>query len=122
MARADDDAAGDVLETLKKAHRASSIKDLVFPALALSAQHDDTAPKTEWVVGRRGSHVLGVGDEELVLGGGRSKEEEQRVKRSRDEKLAILRKLLPITQKLNQKTEADKYEQEIKRLTPTGKL
>src|SRR5260221_1737977 len=94
LARADDDAAGDVLETLKKAHRASSIKDLVFPALALSAQHDDTAPKTEWVVGRRGSHVLGVGDEELVLGGGRSKEEEQRVKRSRDEKLAILRKLV----------------------------
>jgi hypothetical protein len=93
LVRADDDAASDVLETLRKAHHATVLKDLLFPAVAASAQHDDS-PKTEWVFGRRGSKVFGVGDEELVLGDGKSKEEEARVKPTRDEKLAILKKLV----------------------------
>jgi hypothetical protein len=94
LGRADDDAAGDVLETIKKIDRASVLKELVFPALAFSTQHDDSAPKTDWVVGRNGKSVLGVGDEELVLGSGHSKEDEQRVKLTRDEKVAFLKKLV----------------------------
>ncbi|HEX4335105.1 MAG TPA: DUF6599 family protein [Polyangiaceae bacterium] len=93
LLRTDEDAASDVLETLRKAHHATVIKDLVFPAVAASAQHDDAA-KTEWVFGRKGSKVFGVGDEELVLGEGKSKDEETHVKLSRDEKLAILKKLV----------------------------
>lgn len=93
LARADEDAASDVLETFKKTHHASVLKDLVFPAVALSAQHDDS-PKTDWVFGRRGNKVFGVGDEELVLGDGKSKEDEARAKTTRDEKIAILRKLI----------------------------
>ena len=93
VVRTDDDAASDVLETLRKAHHATVLKDLPFPAVAASAQHDDS-PKTEWVFGRRGSKVFGVGDEELVLGEGKSKDEESRAKKTRDEKLAILKKLV----------------------------
>ena len=93
LVRTDEDAASDVLETLRKAHRASVLKDLPFPAVAASAQHDD-APKTEWVFGRRGNKVFGVGDEELVLGGGKSKDEEAQTKPTRDEKIALLKKLV----------------------------
>ena len=93
LVRTDDDAASDVLETLRKAHHATVLKDVLFPAVVASAQHDDS-PKTEWVFGRRGSKVFGVGDEELVLGEGKSKEDESRAKETRDEKLAILKKLV----------------------------
>ncbi|HEX7670363.1 MAG TPA: DUF6599 family protein, partial [Polyangiaceae bacterium] len=96
LARADDAAAGDVLETLKKLDRATTLKDLPFPAIAFSTQHDDSAPKTEWVLGRKGSRVLAVGDEEFVLGtsGSHSKDEEQRVKLGKDEKISILKRLI----------------------------
>jgi hypothetical protein len=91
LGRADDAAAGDVLETLKKLDRASTLKDLVFPAIAFATEHDDAAPKTEWVAGRKGSRVLAIGDEELVLGGSHSKDEAARVKLSKDEKVALLK-------------------------------
>jgi hypothetical protein len=94
LVRTDDDAASDVLETLRKAHHASVLKDLVFPAVAVSVHRDDSAPKTDWVIGRRGAKVFGIGDEELVLGIGKSKEEELKVKPTRDEKFSILRKLI----------------------------
>lgn len=90
---ADEDGAEDVLSTLKKGSKASTLKELVFPALAVQVQHDD-GPRVEWLVGRKGSRVLAVGDEELVLGGQASKEEEARRKLTRDEKIAILKRLV----------------------------
>lgn len=94
LVRADDAAASDVVETLKKLDHASTLKELLFPAIAFATQHDDTSPRTEWVLGRKGNRVFGVGDEELVLGGGHSKDEEARVKLGRDEKIAILKRLV----------------------------
>jgi hypothetical protein len=94
LGRADQDAAKDVLETLKKVDQAAIIKDLPFPARAFFNQHDDSAPRTEWVVGRKEARVLGVGDEELVLGGGHSKEEESHFKLTRDEKIGILKRVI----------------------------
>jgi hypothetical protein len=94
LVRSDEAAAGDVLETLKKVDRASTLKDLPFPALAFGTQHDDSAPRTEWVGGRKESRVFLVGDEDLVLGSGHSKEEEQRLKLSKDEKIALLKRLV----------------------------
>jgi hypothetical protein len=93
LVRPDDDAADDVLESLKKVDRASTIKEVLFPALAFHTQRDDASPRTEYVAGRRGKHVYAVGDEDLVLGGGRSKDEEAKTKLSRDEKLTVLKKL-----------------------------
>lgn len=94
LARGDEDAAGDVLETLKKVDHAQAIKEILFPALSFGTQQGDAAPRTEWVVGRKGTRVFGIGDEELVLGGSHSKEDEQRAKLTRDEKLALLKKLV----------------------------
>ena len=33
------------------------------PAIAVSAQREGSAPKTDWVLGRKGNRVFGVGDE-----------------------------------------------------------
>lgn len=93
LARADEDAADDVLETLKKVDRATKLKELPFPALAFNHQSSDAAPRTEWVVGRKGNRIVGVGDEELVLGS-LSKEQEQKVKLGRDAKIALLKRLV----------------------------
>lgn len=94
LGRADQDAAKDVLETLKKVDQAALIKELPFPARTFSNQHDDSAPRTDWVAGRKGTRVLGVGDEELVLGVGRSKEEESHARLTREEKVGILKQLV----------------------------
>jgi hypothetical protein len=94
LGRGDDDAAGDVLETLKKVERASTLKDLGFPAMVVGTQSDDSAPRTEWVVGRKNRVVFGVGDEELALGKGASKAEEDAKRLTRDEKVALLRRLV----------------------------
>jgi hypothetical protein len=94
LVRADDDAADDILESLKKVEHASTLKEVLFPALAFHTQRDDSSPRTEYVAGRRGKNVFAVGDEDLVLGGGRSKEEEAKTKLSRDEKLTLLKKLV----------------------------
>jgi len=93
LQRTDDDAADDVLETLKKVDRASKLKELPFPALAFNQQSSDAAPRTEWVAGRKGSRIIGVGDEELVLGS-LSKDQEQKVKLTKDAKIALLKRLV----------------------------
>lgn len=89
----DDDGAEDVLSTLKKGSKSSTLKELVFPALAVQVQRDD-GPRVEWVVGRKGNRVVAVGDEELVLGAQASKDEEVKRKLSKDEKIAILKGLV----------------------------
>lgn len=94
MVKPDDDAADDVLASLKKVDRASALKEVLFPAVTFQIQRDDASPRAEYVAGRRGKQVFAVGDEDLVLGGGRSKEEEAKTKLSRDEKLAILKRLV----------------------------
>jgi hypothetical protein len=94
LGRADDAAASDVLETLKKVDRATTVKDLGFPAVTFGLQRDDAAPRTEWLVGRRGKQVFGVGDDELAESGAHSKEAEARVNLGRDEKVALLRHLV----------------------------
>jgi hypothetical protein len=93
LARADDDAADDVLETLKKVDRASKLKELPFPALAFNLQSTDASPRTEWVAGRKGSRIVAVGDEELVLGS-LPKDQEQKVKLARDAKIALLKRMV----------------------------
>ncbi|HEX4477743.1 MAG TPA: DUF6599 family protein [Polyangiaceae bacterium] len=94
LLRSDEDAAKDVLETLKKVDRASTIKDVMFPALAFDTQRDDSSPRTSFVVGRNGKKVVGVGDDEFALGAGRLKDDEERAKLTKDEKLTLLKSLV----------------------------
>ena len=94
MIKPDEEGAEDVLSSLKKVDRASTLKEVLFPALAFQTQRDDASPRTEYLAGRHGKTVFAVGDEDLVLGGGRSKEEETKTKLTRDEKLTILKRLV----------------------------
>src|SRR5262249_23171098 len=61
--------------------------------IAFQTVRDDASPRTEYVAGRRGKNVFAVGDEELVLGGGRSQGGEKKNKVLREEKLTRLKRL-----------------------------
>ncbi|HVU01753.1 MAG TPA: DUF6599 family protein [Polyangiaceae bacterium] len=93
LSRSDDASATDVLETLKKVDHASTLKEQPFPALAFENQHDDAAPRTEWIAGRAGKKVFLVGDDELSLTG-KSRDEEKKLKLSKDDKIALVRGLV----------------------------
>jgi len=67
LARADEDAAKDVIGTLKKLPGSKVQKDLGFDAVRFSTRESEGAPQAEWLAGRAGSSVLLVGDEPLSL-------------------------------------------------------
>jgi hypothetical protein len=69
LTRADEDSAKDVLKTLRKLDGAKGLKDTGVDAIAFSAREEESSPLVGWVVGRKGSTVVGVGDEVFVLRG-----------------------------------------------------
>ena len=64
--RPDEDSAKDVIKTLKKVEGAKSIKDSPIDAVIVNLHETEGAPKVEWLVGRTGALVAGVGDEAFV--------------------------------------------------------
>jgi hypothetical protein len=70
LSRGDEDAAKDVLGTLKKLPGAKVQKDLAFDAVAFTTREADGAPQAEWLAGRAGGNVIIVGDEPLKLKAG----------------------------------------------------
>ena len=69
LVRPDEDSAKDVLKTLRKVDGAKALKDTGVDAIAFSVREEDSSPQVGWVVGRKGSTVVGVGDEVFVLRG-----------------------------------------------------
>ena len=69
LTRADEDSAKDVLKTLRKVDGAKALKDTGVDAVSFSVRDEESSPLVGWVVGRRGSTVVGVGDEVFVLRG-----------------------------------------------------
>jgi hypothetical protein len=69
LSRADEDSAKDVLKTLRKVDGARALKDTGVDAVAFSVRDEESSPLVGWVVGRRGSAVVGVGDEVFALRG-----------------------------------------------------
>jgi hypothetical protein len=69
LTRADEDSAKDVLKTLRKMDGAKALKDTGVDAIAFSLRDEESSPLVGWVVGRKGSTVVGVGDELFVLRG-----------------------------------------------------
>jgi hypothetical protein len=67
--RPEEDSAKDVLKTLKKVEGAKAVKDSPIDELTVGVHESEGAPKVEWVVGRSGGVVAGVGDEAFTLGG-----------------------------------------------------
>jgi len=69
LSRADEDSAKDVLKTLRKVDGAKALKDTGVDAVSFSMRDEESSPLVGWVVGRKGSTVVGVGDELFVLRG-----------------------------------------------------
>ncbi|HKO47408.1 MAG TPA: DUF6599 family protein [Polyangiaceae bacterium] len=69
LTRIDEDSAKDVLKTLRKVDGAKGLKDTGVDAVAFSIRDEESSPLIGWVVGRKGSTVVGVGDEPFVLRG-----------------------------------------------------
>jgi hypothetical protein len=69
LTRADEDSAKDVLKTLRKVDGAKALKDTGVDAIVFSTREEESSPLVGWVVGRKGSTVVGVGDEVFVLRG-----------------------------------------------------
>ena len=69
LTRADEDSAKDVLKTLRKVDGAKGLKDTGVDAISFSTRDEESSPLVGWVVGRKGSTVVGVGDEVFVLRG-----------------------------------------------------
>lgn len=69
LTRVDEDSAKDVLKTLRKVDGAKGLKDTGVDAVSFSVRDEESSPLVGWVVGRKGSTVVGVGDELFVLRG-----------------------------------------------------
>ena len=92
--RSDEDAAKDVMKTLKKTDGAKALKGQTFDALVLERREDDASPKLMWVVGRRGERVFAIGDEEHVLSSEQTAAAAAKVSLSEAEKLERLKALV----------------------------
>ncbi|MCC6217403.1 MAG: hypothetical protein IT376_21275 [Polyangiaceae bacterium] len=66
LVRADDAAARDVMATLRRLGGARKREGLPFEAVVVAFGDGVDAPRVEWVIGRVGSAVLGIGDEPLA--------------------------------------------------------
>ncbi len=66
IVKQDDDAAKDVMKTLRKLDGARGVKNQVFDTITFTTQTSEDAPKVAWVMGRNGARIIGVGDEEFV--------------------------------------------------------
>ena len=93
LARPDEDSAKDVIGTLRKIGGAKPIKDAPYEATAIALRDDESSPLVGWVIGRKGSVVLGVGDEPFALRAAAGKDEAA-VKLGEAQKLAKLKALL----------------------------
>jgi hypothetical protein len=67
MERPNDQSAQDVMKTLKRAEGASESKGPP-PILSLSMRAGGDGSKVEWIFGRNGRAVIGIGDDEHRLG------------------------------------------------------
>jgi hypothetical protein len=92
LVKSDDAAAKDVLGTFAKLPGAKVDKGLPFEAVTFSLRPPGATTKTDWVVARKANTLLGVGDEELVLGGTLGPAEIAKLCLPRDAKLEWLKR------------------------------
>ena len=91
LARVDEDSAKDVLKTLRKVDGSKGLKDTGVDAVTFSIRDEETSPPVGWVVGRKGSTVVGVGDEVFAL---RGKADSQAARVPEAKKLARVKAIL----------------------------
>lgn len=91
--RLEEDSAKDVIKTLKKQPGAKAIKDSPIDAVLVGIPEGEGGPKVEWVVGRSGGVVAGVGDEPFAFSAA-SRDGAAKVKIPEAEKFELLRPVL----------------------------
>ena len=92
--RLEEDSARDVIKTLRKQVGAKSIKDSPIDAVLLSVQDGEGTPRVEWVVGRSGGVLAGVGDEAYAAPSAVGRGVAKPTKLSEAEKLELLKPML----------------------------
>ena len=92
--REDAEQAKDVFKTLKSTPGSMPVKDLGDEAVVTAFEGESGGPKVEWVFVRKGTLVVGVGDEPRVEKPGVPLDKQTDVRLSKDEKIAKVRSLL----------------------------
>ncbi len=91
LVRDDADVAKDAMKLLRQKPGAMPVSQLADEAVHLVIQDAPDRPKDEYVVARKGSLILGVGDEDLAMKAGEAPEKQADVRLSKDEKVTRLR-------------------------------
>jgi hypothetical protein len=89
IVRGDEDAAKDVMKTVRKLDGAKTVKGAAFEPTAF-ARTEEGSPRIEWLVARKGSTVFGIGDEEFVLSSEQSADDAAKLRLAEPEKLERL--------------------------------
>jgi len=93
LIRADAEQTKDVISTLGKLGGATKEKGVGEGAVRF--MHKEAgAPQVEWIFGRAGKGVFGIGDEARVLRAGMTADDHARVTLTREEKIERLKKVL----------------------------
>jgi hypothetical protein len=98
MAPGDEDQAEDLVKTFAKLPGAAAEKDLGDDAARFMFQAPGE-PQTEWIVARKGTRLIGLGDEPRVLRDGMSAEEHRAKTLPQDDKRKRLGRLLSSSSK-----------------------
>jgi hypothetical protein len=93
IVRGDEDAAKDVMKTIRKLDGAKTVKGSALEPTAF-ARSEEGSPRVEWLVARKGSSVYGIGDEELALSSDQSADDAKKVRLDETAKLERLTKLV----------------------------
>ncbi len=81
-------------KTLQAKAGAVAVKDVGEEAVVVVLQEAPGRPKCEYVFGRKGAQILGVGDEDLVLDAKAPADQQAPLKLTKDEKIAFVRDAL----------------------------
>jgi hypothetical protein len=92
--RSDEEQAKDVLGSLLKREGAAKEKDIGDGAVRLMVGELAEGARAEWIVARKGSRVVGMGDESTVLRAGMSGAEREKLSLTREQKIKRLREML----------------------------
>lgn len=97
LIRPDEDSAKDVMKSLVKQRGAKGEKNAPYDLLHFSVQADESSPRASWWIGRKGTRILALGDEDYVLAADKSKDDLAKVSLDDAEKKRRLMALLSNT-------------------------
>ncbi len=88
--RGEEDAASDVVSTLRKFHGANVLKQAPFDALGFSARRDEERARSAWLLTRRAQRIYAIGDDDFARPLGQLQGDAEASQLSESEKLIEL--------------------------------